>query len=148
MAKVSPQAPATNFPAQLNAYIAKYVQLTPAERSRMTSGAPVVKLLPSDPAREVAVFGAVWIKGSSREYVKLVQNIEQFERGGPFRVTKRISDPPAPSDFVALELPEDDLKSLRTCRVGSRKAPCCGSGSRLTGASPLRPPPPRRSRDN
>ena len=117
-ATVSSQAPTTTFPAPLNAYISKYVQLTPAERSRMTSGAPVVKLLPSDPAREVAVFGAVWIKGSSREYVKLVKDIEQFERGGPFRVTKRISEPPVASDFAALKLPEDDLKSLRTCRVG------------------------------
>ena len=117
-ATVNSQAPTTTFPAQLNAYITKYVQLTPAERSRMTSGAPVVKLLPSDPAREVAVFGAVWIKGSPREYVKLVKDIEQFERGGPFRVTKRISDPPVPSDFAALKLPEDDLKALRNCRVG------------------------------
>ena len=49
------QSATTSFPAQLNAYITKYVQLTPAERSKMTSGAPVVKLMPSDPAREVAV---------------------------------------------------------------------------------------------
>jgi hypothetical protein len=62
-----------------------------------------VKLLPSDPAREVSVFGAVWIKGSPRDYVKLVQDIENFERGGPFRVTKRISSPPQLSDFAALK---------------------------------------------
>ena len=118
VATVSSQSTTTTFPAQLNAYITKYVQLQPAERSKLLDGFPVVKLLPSDPAREVAVFGAVWIKGSPREYVRLVKDIEQFERGGPFRVTKRISDPPAPSDFAALKLPEDDLKSLRTCRVG------------------------------
>jgi hypothetical protein len=107
-----------SFPAQLNAYLAKYVQLTPAQRNLMLSGAPVVKLLPSDPAREVSVFGAVWIKGAPRDYVKLVQDIEQFERGGPFRVTKRISDPPQAADFAALTLPREDLESLRTCRVG------------------------------
>jgi hypothetical protein len=117
VATVSSQS-TTPFPAQLNAYITKYVQLQPAERSKLLSGAPVVKLLPSDPAREVAVFGAVWIKGSARDYVKLVQDIEQFERGGPFRVTKRISNPPQLSDFAAFKLPDDDLKSLRTCKVG------------------------------
>ena len=108
----------TSFPTQLNAYITKYVQLTPAERSKLTSGAPVVKLMASDPTREVAVFGAVWIKGSPREYVKLVKDIEQFERGGSFLTTKRISDPPVASDFAALKLDQEDLESLKTCRVG------------------------------
>jgi hypothetical protein len=107
-----------SIPAQLDAYIAKYVRLTAAERSRMLSGAPVVKLLPTDPTREVSVFGAVWMKGAPRDYVKLVQDIERFERGGPFRVTKRISDPPQAADFAALVLPKEDLESLRTCRVG------------------------------
>jgi len=114
----SQSAAGSPLPAQLNAYIAKYVQLLPAERSRLLAGGPVVKLLPSDPAREVAVFGAVWIKGSAREYVKLVKDIEQFERGGAFLITKRISTPPQLADFAALKLNQEDLKSLHTCRVG------------------------------
>ena len=117
VATVSSQPTAT-FPTELNGYLTKYVKLTPAESSKMTSGAPVVKLLPSDPAREVSVFGGVWIKGSPRHYVNLVKNIEQFERGGAFRVTKRISNPPQPSDFAALKLPPEDLASLKSCRVG------------------------------
>jgi len=64
------------------------------------------------------VFGAVWIKGSPAAYVKLVKDIEQFERGGSFRVTKRISNPPVPQDFAALKLPPEDLVSLKTCKVG------------------------------
>jgi len=114
----SQSASGAPLPAPLNAYIAKYVQLTAAQRSQMLAGAPVVKLLPSDPAREVSVFGAVWIKGSPRDYVTLVRDIEQFERGGPFRVTRRISSPPQLSDFAALKLPKEDLESLRSCRVG------------------------------
>lgn len=112
------QSAAGSFPPLLNAYIAKYVQLPPAEQSRLLGGAPVVKLLPSDPAREVSLFGAIWINGSTDDYVRLVKDIEQFERGGPFRITKRISDPPQPSDFAALKLPQEDLASLRTCKVG------------------------------
>ena len=91
------------LPAQLDAYITKYVQLTPAERGRMLGGAPVVKLLESDVASEVAAFGAVWINGSPGDYVRLVRDIEQFERGGDFLVTKRISDPPQLADFSALK---------------------------------------------
>lgn len=106
------------LPAQLDAYITKDVQLTPAERGKMLGGAPVVKLLQSDLAREVAAFGAVWINGAPGDYVRLVRDIEQFERGGNFVVTKRISDPPQLADFSALKLPKEDLESLRNCRVG------------------------------
>ena len=106
------------FPARMDAYITKTVQLTPAERSQLLGGSPVVKLLQSDPAREVAAFGAVWIDGAPGDYVRLVRDIEQFERGGSFLVTKRISEPPQLADFSALKLSQPDLESLRDCRVG------------------------------
>ena len=57
------------------------------------SGAPLTKLLDADASKEVAVFGAVWIDGSPAQYVRRVKDIEHFERGGAFRITKRISDP-------------------------------------------------------
>lgn len=116
------------FPARLNDYLTKHAQLTPAERSRLLGGAPVVKLLASDPAREVAGFGAVWVAGAPGDYVSLVKDIEQFERGGAFLVTKRISDPPQLADFSALKLSEDDLKSLRNCRVGDCEIKMSESG--------------------
>jgi hypothetical protein len=106
------------LPARMDAYITKYVQLTPAERAKLLGGTPVVKLLQSEPASEVAAFGAVWINGAPAEYVKLVKDIEQFERGGAFLVTKRISDPPQLADFAALKFSPGDLESLRTCKVG------------------------------
>ena len=106
------------LPARMDAYITKNVQLTPAERTRLLGGAPVVKLLKSDPASEVAAFGAVWINGSPADYVRLVRDIEQFEHGGAFLVTKRISDPPQLADFAALKFSPQDLESLRTCRAG------------------------------
>ena len=106
------------LPARLDAYITKNVKLTPAERTRLLEGAPVVKLLESSPASEVAAFGGVWINGSPADYVRLVRDIEQFERGGAFLVTKRISDPPQLADFSALKFSQQDLESLRTCRAG------------------------------
>ncbi len=115
---MSQSAAGASFPPQLNAYIAKYVQLPAADRGRLLAGGPGVKLLASDPSREVAVFGAVWIKGSPREYVRLVKDIEQFERGGSFMITKRISTPPQLADFSGLKLNQEDLQSLRSCRVG------------------------------
>jgi hypothetical protein len=47
-----------------------------------------------------------------------VKNIEQFERGGAFRMTKRISEPPREEDFAALTISDEDFEDLRGCRIG------------------------------
>jgi hypothetical protein len=118
-AMAAPQtAEATRFPALLDAYLTRDAFLTPAERAALLAGGPVIKLLPAEPSKEVSLFGAVWINASPAEYVRLVKDIEHFERGKAIRMTRRISNPPQPADFAALTLPEEDLAALRTCRVG------------------------------
>jgi len=112
----APQTPA--LPPAFENYLATTVRPTAAERQALLSGAPITKLLDSDASKEVAVFGAVWIDGSPAQYVRRVEDIENFERGSAFRVTKRISDPPKLEDFAQLELPPDDVKDLRSCKIG------------------------------
>jgi hypothetical protein len=112
------QNTASKLPARIESYVADSVRLTVAERERLATGAPVTKLLDVDPTREVAVFGAIWIAAPIRTYVEAVNDIENFERGSGFNVTKRISTPPSLEDFDRLQLPEDDVKDLRTCRIG------------------------------
>jgi hypothetical protein len=106
------------LPPAFESYLAATVRPTARERQTLMSGAPITKLLDSDGAKEVAVFGAVWIDGAPAQYVRRVKDIENFERGGAFLVTKRISDPPRLEDFAQLELPADDVKDLRSCKVG------------------------------
>ena len=118
MAAVSAAAVTVELPPVLESYVSKYVSLSPAERARLLNGGPVIKLLAGDQSKEVSLFGAIWIDASPGDYVRLVQDIEQFERGGPIRITKRISSPPRLADFDAFTLPDQDLRALRTCRVG------------------------------
>lgn len=106
------------FPQPLEGYLRASIRLTPAERRALLSGASVSKLLEADAGKEVAVFGAVWIDAPMSAYVDLVEDIESFERGGGFRVTKRISSPPRLEDFDRLTLSDEDVADLRTCRVG------------------------------
>jgi hypothetical protein len=106
------------FPPRLGAYLRNHVRLTDVELTSLAAGAPVTKLLDADPATEVAVFGAVWVAAPAQLYVDAVKDIESFERGGSFRVTKKISEPARLEDFAALELPDDDVDDLRTCRPG------------------------------
>lgn len=106
-----------SFPEPLETYLSS-VRLTAPERSTLGGGGAVAKLLDADEGKEVAVFGAVWIDAPQADYVRRVRDIETFERGGAFRITKRISSPPKLEDFAAMRLPADDVEDLKSCRVG------------------------------
>jgi hypothetical protein len=106
------------LPPRFESYLAKHVSLSGAERERLHGGGPFAKLLDVNDVSEVAVFGAIWIDAPMRRYVEALQDIESFESGAAFRITKRIGDPPIPEDFAELRLPPQDVEGLRHCRVG------------------------------
>jgi hypothetical protein len=122
------QTASARLPDGFERYLAAEVRPSSAERAALLAGRPLTKLLPSDQSKEVFVFGAIWIDASPSEYVMRVKDIENFEKGGAFRVTKTISDPPRLEDFAALELPEDDVKDLRRCRPGDCELKLSASG--------------------
>jgi hypothetical protein len=107
-----------SLPPVLASFLASEAQATPAEREALMADQPLIKLLDADPAREIAVLGAVWVQAPAARYVEQVRHIEQFERGGAFRITKRISDPPSARDFEALTISDQDFKDLKDCRIG------------------------------
>ena len=109
----------TQLPARLDSYITKVVKLSPEQRKQLLDGQPVTKLLDADPSTEVSVFGAVWVNAPISRYIEAVRDIEQFEKGENFRITKKISSPPRIEDFAGLKLPPDDIEELKTCRVGA-----------------------------
>jgi hypothetical protein len=111
-------AQSRSLPARLESYVTESVRLTEDERQRLFDGEPVTKFLDADEDTEIAILGAVWVNAPMRRYVEVVSDIETFERGGRFKVTKRISAPPQLEDFAALRLPDEDLDDLRRCRVG------------------------------
>ena len=114
-----PVQAAPALPPRIDGYVTRHVKLTPAQRAQLAAGKPVTRVFDTGLAHEVAVFGAVWVNAPMAKYVAAVKDIEQFEKGENFMVTKRISDPPRLEDFAALRLPPDDVADLRTCQVGS-----------------------------
>jgi hypothetical protein len=106
------------LPARIDSYIKSDVKLTVQQQEQLLAGQPVTRLLDADPAKEVAVFGAVWINAPIARYVDAVKNIEEFEKGENFLVTKRISSPPRLEDFDQLVLSPEDVSDLKTCKVG------------------------------
>jgi hypothetical protein len=107
-----------SFPGRLASYLTDDVKLSTDERQKLMKGEPLTKMLDADESKEVAVFGAVWISAPMRRYVEAVKDIETFERGNAFKVTKRITAPPRLEDFAELRLPDEDLNDLRTCSIG------------------------------
>ena len=110
-----------HLPERLDSYIKGYVKLTAEEEKQLLAGEPVTRLLDTDPATEVSIFGAVWVNAPIARYVAAVRDIESFEKGGNFLVTKRISSPPRLEDFDKLTLPPDDISDLKACRVAACK---------------------------
>jgi hypothetical protein len=107
-----------SLPAALASFLTEEAHATLSDRETLMAGNPLVKLLDADASKEIAVLGAVWVNAPSRLYVEQVRNIEQFERGGAFRVTKRISEPPRPDDFAALTISDQDFEDLKDCKIG------------------------------
>jgi hypothetical protein len=112
------QPPRAGLPPRLEKYVNEVIKPTAEQRTALAAGGPMTKLLEVDPTKEVAVFGIIWIAASMHAYVTALSDIESFERGGGFKVTKRISTPPTLNDFAALHLPQEDIDDLRTCEVG------------------------------
>jgi hypothetical protein len=107
-----------SLPSGLASFLTEEAGATAAEREALLAAQPLVKLLDADPAIEMAVLGAVWVSAPPRLYVEQVKHIEQFERGGAFRITTRISDPPSLGDFAALAISDHDLEDLKDCQIG------------------------------
>ena len=116
--KPSGTATSAKLPARLDRYVRAVGTFSSSEIRSLLTGAPVAKVLETKTVHEIAAFGAVWIAASPQQYLDAVNDIEDFEKGGGFRMTKRISDPPRLEDFAALALTSEDVEDLRTCRSG------------------------------
>jgi hypothetical protein len=97
-------------------FLSTHGTLTAAELSSLDGGGVVVKLLPTSVKNEIAVLGAARIRATSEFFLRMYRDIERFETG--WGVTKKLSDPPVLSDFDALQIPEEDWKDLKSCKIG------------------------------
>jgi hypothetical protein len=96
-------------------FLSTHGTLTPAELENLDSGGVVVKVLQASVKNELAILGTARIRATTDFFLRMYRDIERFETG--WGVTKKLSDPPKLEDFRALEIPEEDWKDLRTCKV-------------------------------
>jgi hypothetical protein len=104
------------LPTMFARYLDMVVKPSAGERRRLHAGEPVTKLLGNEASEQVSVFGAIWINAPMQRYVEAIRNIETWEQGKAFHITRRISVVPTLSDFDGLRLRPDLVEDLRTCR--------------------------------
>src|SRR4051812_23040938 len=87
------------FPGRVEQLLVN-ARFTADDRRQLLAGEAVARALPADGSKELAVFGAAWIRAPIERYVQRLTDIEQFERGGRFRPTPRITPPPRPGGLA------------------------------------------------
>jgi hypothetical protein len=97
-------------------FLSTHGTLSPAELDLLDGGGVVVKELPTTVKNEVAILGTARIRATTEFFLRMYRDIERFETG--WGVTKKLSDPPKLEDFETLQIPDEDWKALRDCKIG------------------------------
>ncbi len=92
--------------------------MTDAQIAAVREGLAVAVALPTSVDREIQVGGAVHVRAAAGRVAGVLQDVERLESGAGFIRTRRLSSPPRLDDFRDLELPAQDVASLRRCRPG------------------------------
>jgi hypothetical protein len=103
---------------ELREFFEKYIGLSGDQIKAIRSGQSVAKILDSPTADEVFVFGAVYVRSTPEEYLKLASDIDALKKLPNYLAINKFSDPPQLSDLDRLSLEEDDFKDLQKCREG------------------------------
>jgi hypothetical protein len=103
---------------ELREFFEKYIGLSGDQIKAIRSGQSVAKILDSSTADEVFVFGAVYVRSTPEEYLKLASDIDALKKLPSYLAIHKFSDSPLLSDLDGLSLEEDDFKDLQKCREG------------------------------
>jgi hypothetical protein len=99
-------------------FFRQYVGLNEEEIAAIRNGKPVAKVLNSPTADQVFVFGAVYVRSTPEEYLKLASDIDALKRLPNYMAIRKFSDPPQLSDLDGFSLDEEDISGLKKCHQG------------------------------
>jgi len=85
----------------------------------MEDGKVQAKILPTEDAAEVAVFGIVRVKSTRDAFMEKVRNIAEFEKTKGVQQIGKFSDPPQLADIEVLKIDQDDLTAIGKCVPGN-----------------------------
>jgi hypothetical protein len=104
----------------LRTTLQRQLMLSDSELASLTHGRPIVKTLPAATGREMNTAGGVRIQSAAMSrFVRDFKTLEGFKTSQFIKQIQKFSDPPRVSDLDALVIEQEDIDSLRECRVAA-----------------------------
>ena len=97
-------------------FLKQNIGLSESEIAQIDKGKAVAKIIPSSKPSQVFVFGAISINAEPGAYVKLASDIDRLGSLPGYLAVRRISNPPAISDFSGFGVDPGDVDELRQCK--------------------------------
>ena len=82
----------------------------------VSEGRAVTKVLETPEKREIAIAGVVRFRATTSFFLSMFEDIERFDTAAS--ASKKLESPITLEDFTAMDLPDDDLRSLEDCKPG------------------------------
>jgi hypothetical protein len=95
-----------------------YVGLKEDQIAAIRNGKAIAKVIESRTPDEVFIFGSVYVRSTSEEYLKLASDLSELRKLPNYLVIRKFSDPPRLSDLEGFTLEPEDIKQLKHCEPG------------------------------
>src|SRR5271154_4207920 len=99
-------------------YFRDYVGLNAEQIQSISNGKALAKVLDTESADQILVFGAVHIDSTPEKYLKFASDIDALRKLPSYVAIRKFSDPPLLSDLDGFTLGEEDVKQLKDCKPG------------------------------
>lgn len=99
-------------------FFREYIGLNNDQITEIRGGKAVARILESRTPDEVFVFGAVYVRSTPEDYLRLASDVDSLRKLPNYLEIQKFSDPPRLLDLDALTLEPDDIQQLKTCKPG------------------------------
>jgi hypothetical protein len=99
-------------------FLKKHAGFTQQDLSDLAGGNPAARILDPSVPTEVVPFGTVRVSASAEFFVEKFRDIATFKKGREVLQIGKFHSPPRLEDLDALTLGQDEIETLKRCRVG------------------------------
>jgi hypothetical protein len=99
-------------------FFREYVGLNDDQIAAIRGGKAVARILESRTPDEVFVFGAVYVRSTPEDYLRLASDVDSLRKLPNYLAIHKFSDPPRLSDLDGLTLEQEDIQQLKKCKPG------------------------------
>jgi hypothetical protein len=97
-------------------FFREYVGLNDDQIAAIRRGKPIARILESPTPDEVFVFGAVYVRSTPEDYLKLASNVDSLRKLPNYLAIRKFSNPPQLADLDGFRLEPEDVQELNKCK--------------------------------